>query len=167
MATHPSVDTNLKTDSQRDPDPRRMSRSSRQEDGNENLPFRAEPRVAPVAIIPMAVADQPVAQKLRRMMTREQGHALEMIGHAVDYLNDCYLFQGDDEEVINVGGSHTEALQILVSARWQILHSLPLEQPRMHNLWHALFRRASRRTSPHRNGSESDAVSVVTLSSSR
>ena len=53
-----------------------------------------------------------------------------MIGHAVDYLNDCYLYEGDDDELINIGGSASEAIQILVSLRWQILQSAPIREPR-------------------------------------
>lgn len=167
MATHPSVDTNLTTDPKRVPEIRRTSELPRPEDTDETLPFLAEPNVAPVAIIPIALVDKPPCQNLRRIMTREQGRALEMIGHAVDYLNDCYLHEGDEDEIINVGGSSTEALQILISLRWQILQSLPLEEPRMHRLWNALFRRTTWRASRPRSGRKSKPVSVVPLSSSR
>ena len=50
--------------------------------------------VAPIAYMPRALAASARSRNLRRVLTREQGRALEMIGHAVDYLNDCYLFEG-------------------------------------------------------------------------
>ena len=167
MATHPSVDTNQQTGPKRVPEICGTSELPRPEDTDKTMPFLAEPALAPIAVIPIALADKPARQNLRRIMTREQGRALEMIGHAVDYLNDCYLHEGDEDEIINVGGSSTEALQILISLRWQILQSLPLEEPRMHRLWNALFRRSAVRTTRHRPGSESKPVSVVPLSSSR
>ncbi len=167
MATHPSVDTNLKIDQKRVPKMRQASELPRLEEIGETLPFRAQPDVAPVAVIPIALADKPARQNLRRIMTREQGRVLEMIGHAVDYLNDCYLREGDEDEIINVRSSSTEAIQILISLRWQILQSLPLQKPRMHRLWNALFHRSSGRISRARANRESKPISVVPLSSSR
>jgi hypothetical protein len=99
--------------------------------------------VAPVAYMPTALASNPKARGLRRILTREQGRALEMIGHAVDYLNDCYLFEGADEELINMGGSSNDAIHILVSLRWQILQSAPVRETRQLRLWNALFHRHS------------------------
>jgi hypothetical protein len=129
--------------------------------------------VAPIAYMPRALAANPRSRNLRRVLTREQGRALEMIGHAVDYLNDCYLYEGEDDELINIGGSRSEAIQILVSLRWQILQSAPIREPRTLRLWNALFhRRASERPGVvfHRasdHGSQNKPVSVLPLSSSR
>ena len=97
--------------------------------------------VAPIAYMPTALAANTRARNLRRVLTREQGRALEMIGHAVDYLNDSYLFEGEEDELINIGGSPNQAIQILVSLRWQILQSAPIREPRARLLWKALFRR--------------------------
>jgi hypothetical protein len=129
--------------------------------------------VAPIAYMPRALAANPRSRSLRRMLTREQGRALEMIGHAVDYLNDCYLYEGDEDELINIGGSSSEAIQILVSLRWQILQSAPIREPRTRRLWNALFHRHSserpgvvfHRSNEH--GPQSKPVSVLPLSSSR
>jgi hypothetical protein len=129
--------------------------------------------VAPVAYMPRALATNPKARGLRRILSREQGRALEVIGHAVDYLNDCYLFEGADDELINIGGCSTEAIKILVSARWQVLESAPVHESRGSRLWNALlhrhrserpgvvFRRAGE------DGSHSKSASVLPLSSSR
>jgi hypothetical protein len=103
--------------------------------------------VAPIAYMPRALAANPRARSLRRMLTREQGHALEMIGHAVDYLNDRYLYEGADDELINIsgspniGGSPNEAIQILASLRLQILQAAPIHEPRTRRVWNALFHR--------------------------
>jgi hypothetical protein len=129
--------------------------------------------VAPIAYMPKALAANPNARNLRRVLTHEQGRALEMIGHAVDYLNDCYLYEGEDDELINIGGSSSEAIQILASLRWQILQSAPIREPRTLRLWNALFhRRTNERPGVvfHRAGdlqSQSKPVSVLPLSSSR
>ena len=79
--------------------------------------------------------------KLHRVITREQGRALEMIGHAVDYLQDCYLHEGDDDEILDFRGPKMDAVRILVSAQRQIHRSLPLAEPLTVRLWHALLRR--------------------------
>ncbi|MGO8718881.1 MAG: hypothetical protein ACLQMO_06655 [Acidobacteriaceae bacterium] len=129
--------------------------------------------IAPVAHIPPSLAENSKARNLRRILTREQGRALEMIGHAVDYLNDCYLYEGDEHELINMGGSSTQALEILSAARRQILQSAPLQEPRMHRLWNALFHRNPERrpgTEFHRRedrASQSKPTAVLPLSSSR
>ena len=129
--------------------------------------------VAPIAYMPTALAANPRARNLRRILTREQGRALEMIGHAVDYLNDGYLFEGEDDELINIGGSSNQAIQILGSLRWQILQSAPIREPRARLLWNALFHRnnTERTAVVFRRvedcGSQAKSVSVLPLSSSR
>jgi hypothetical protein len=129
--------------------------------------------VAPIAYMPKALAVFHRSRNLRRILTREQGQALEMIGHAVDYLNDCYIYQGEDNELINTGGSCSQAIQILISLRWQILQSAPIREPRTMRLWNALFhRRTSDRPGVafHRAGDHptpSKPPSVLPLSSSR
>ncbi|MGC1870173.1 MAG: hypothetical protein WA700_04375 [Acidobacteriaceae bacterium] len=129
--------------------------------------------VAPIAYMPRALEAHQKARSLRRILTREQGRALEMIGHAVDYLNDGYLFEGDEDELINIGGSCSEAIRILVSLRCQILQGAPIREPRTLRLWNALFHRRTaerpgvvfHRASDHR--AQSESVSVLPLSSSR
>ena len=96
-------------------------------------------------------------RRLRRIITREQGRALETIGHAVDYLSDCYLHQGADDEVLNFISPALEAARVLIAARNELLAGLPLRQPITTRLWHALLRRRS----PLKSSA------VVPLSSSR
>ena len=129
--------------------------------------------VAPVAHMPKALASNPKSRSLRRILTREQGRALELIGHAVDYLNDCYLYEGDDSEIINIGGSSSEAIQILVSMRWQVLQSVPARESKSQRLWNVFFHRRTnnrpgvifQRTADH--GSQAKPGPVLPLTSSR
>ncbi len=151
MATHPSVEANMTADTKpvsggRISEMQRRSELPVEAHCAEDLLFRAEPDVVPIAVIPVNV---PRRGKLRRIMTREEGRALEMIGHAVDYLNDCALYEGDEKEIIHIGGSSMKALGILVSARAQILQSLPLQESRTVRLWNALFHRFSERAFHH------------------
>ena len=94
---------------------------------------------------------------MRRVITREQGVAIEMLGHAVDYLDDCYLHEGADDEILDFTAPAMLAAQILVSAQRQILHSLPLTEPLTHLFWNAVLRRKS----------QFKSAAVVPLSSSR
>lgn len=59
----------------------------------------------------------------QRILSREEGRALELIGHGVDYLVDSYVYEGADDEFIDVGAFSNDAIQILVSMRHQILLS--------------------------------------------
>lgn len=126
--------------------------------------------VVPVAYMPPPLAESSKAHNLRRVLTREQGRALEMIGHAVDYLNDCYLYEGDEHELINTGGSCSQAMAILIAARGQILQAAPLQEPRMYRLWKSLFHRNCERRSGiefHRRGErtpQSKPTGVLPLS---
>lgn len=97
------------------------------------------------------------ARGMRRVLTREHGCALEMIGHAVDYLNDCYINEGPDHEVLDFNSPSMEAVRILISAQGQILRSLPLTEPFSVRIWNALWRRKS----------QIKSSGVVPLSSSR
>ncbi|MGH9615227.1 MAG: hypothetical protein ACRD28_00700 [Acidobacteriaceae bacterium] len=159
MATHPNVKTDPTAD------------AIHAVDEQEIAPFRTLSKgrdLAPVAYMPPALAEIPKGQHLRRILTREQGYALETIGHAVDYLNDCYLYEGDDSETINLSGPPNDALQILVTARQQIFMSAPVREPRLLQIWNAILHRESRK-GPH-NGpgrQSSKPVSVLPLSSSR
>jgi hypothetical protein len=103
--------------------------------------FWNEPDVPPVAVIPQLLANAPAKRGLRRTITREEGRALEMIGHAADYLRDCYFYEGDEMEVLHSGGSTMKAIGILGAARIEILQSLPLRESRTTRLWNALFHR--------------------------
>lgn len=97
------------------------------------------------------------ASPASRVITREQGCALEMIGHAVDYLNDCYVNEGPDEEILDFSSPSLDAVRILISAQRQILQSLPVAEPLTVRFWNAVWRRQSK----------TQSAGVVPLSSSR
>ena len=101
--------------------------------------------------------------RMRRIISREQGRALETIGHAVDYLEDCHIYEGPEKELINVASPATEAIQILIFLQQQMLQSLPLVEPLSQRLWKAIFPRRSRRQLPQ--SSQSNASPVIRLSS--
>jgi hypothetical protein len=92
----------------------------------------------------------------RRVLSREQGRALETIGHAVDYLTDSYIHEGTDHGLINFRGPGMDAVHILVGAQRHIHTSLPFVEPFRLRLWQVLLRRKSQLKS-----------AVVPLSSSR
>jgi hypothetical protein len=176
MLNHHSVDTNPMADASDVSERQTRPDNQIEISPDEAQLFRTLSRkrdVAPIAYMPRALEANARPRSLRRMLTREQGHALEMIGHAVDYLNDCYLYEGDDSELINIGGSSTEAIRILVSLRWQILQSVPMREPRTLRLWNALFHRHTgerpgvvfRRAADREP--QNKPVSVLPLSSSR
>jgi hypothetical protein len=77
----------------------------------------------------------------RRVLSREQGRALETIGHAVDYLTDSYIHEGADHGVLDFRGPGLDAVHILVGAQRQIHSSLPFVEPFRLRLWQALLRR--------------------------
>lgn len=77
-------------------------------------------------------------------MTRETGRALEAIGHAVDYLNDCNVHEGDDAAFVNDSGHAAAAIQILIAARQKLFHSLPLVEPWHRRALNTLLRRKAR-----------------------
>ncbi|MHB1935355.1 MAG: hypothetical protein ACYCOR_02075 [Acidobacteriaceae bacterium] len=176
MSTHPSVEASRRTGADDASERDNIAEVLRVEDREDPRLFRTLSTVrdvAPIAYMPPPLAESSNTRNWRRILTREQGRALETIGHAVDYLNDCYLYEGDDAEPIDVSGFSSEAIQILVSLRWQILQSAPLHQPRPARLWNALFRRRA----DHRPGvafqraedrtRQSKPAAVLPLSSSR
>ncbi len=176
MATHPSVEANPKANRNCIPEPDRTAKTATAAGRDEEQLFQSVSSardLAPVAYIPSALAGNPKAHNLRRILTREQGRALELIGHAVDYLNDCYLYEGDENEPINIGGPSTQAVQILVAARSKILQSASVREPRRLRIWDRLFHRNSERKlalESHRKDdrtSQSKPVAVLPLSSSR
>lgn len=152
MATHLSFEADLKTT------PRghatAQSTSVRQPNARPPLQWKT----AGNAKLAMQELDSSAATHgMRRIMTREQGCAIEMIGHAIDYLNDCYINEGDDDEILDFNSQSMDAVRILISAQRQILRSLPLTEPLSVRIWNTLRRRKSQMKSS----------AVVRLSSSR
>lgn len=88
----------------------------------------------------------PEPRGARRLLTRESGRALEMLGHAVDYLEDSYIEDGLENEIVLVASAPTlQAVRMLADARREVLASIPLVQPASRRLWNAIFHRNTRR----------------------
>ena len=80
------------------------------------------------------------SRPLRRRIGREQGRALETLGHAVDYLCASYLQNGSDHAILDFRGPEMDAVRLLIDVRRELLASLPLIEPLMVRLWHGLRR---------------------------
>lgn len=149
MATHARFEVDLKADPKRVPNgpsagPSELQAPAHRADAKSPLPWSPVARAVPRATnVVEATADLRQHRALRRTITREQGCALETIGHAVDYLNDCYLQEGTETEILDFSGPTMEAVQILISTQRQILRSLPLTETLSVRLRHALLRRKS------------------------
>ncbi|HUZ05680.1 MAG TPA: hypothetical protein VMU62_10005 [Acidobacteriaceae bacterium] len=76
-----------------------------------------------------AISTRTQALQGRRRITREQGRALESLGHAADYLLDSYVYLGPDEEILHSLSAEMEAIHLLVQARNRVLESLEIVQP--------------------------------------
>ena len=99
--------------------------------------------------LPLAVAQQEVsparlrALRGRRRITREQGQALETIGHAADYLMDSYVHLGAVEAVMHPNADEMEAVRLLIQARNRVLESLEVVAPVSQRIAAALRRNVS------------------------
>ncbi len=89
---------------------------------------QSRPRLHLVAPQPQPASAEPLAPQSgrRRVITREQGCALEIVSHAVDYLNDSYLYDGPDDEILDFEAPAFEAARILAAAQQRMLASLPV-----------------------------------------
>lgn len=86
-----------------------------------------------------ALAASTEAVRGHRRMSREQGHALETIGHAVDYLLDTHIHEtGAGQDIVSECNAEIEAICILTHSRNVLLQSLPLQAPLSSRIWRAL-----------------------------
>jgi hypothetical protein len=72
----------------------------------------------------------------RRVISPEAGRALEVLGHAIEYLADEYVHRGIS---ISAYDGDVEAMQLLMSLNRQIYFECP-EAPSMADRWRALLR---------------------------
>jgi hypothetical protein len=77
-----------------------------------DLAIRASAPVASTACVPSN----------RRRITAEAGHALEILGHAIEYLTDEFVHQGGD---MRAGNSQLEAVQLLMARNREIYYACP------------------------------------------
>lgn len=65
-----------------------------------------------------------VETKRLHRITSKAGHALEILGHAIEYLADEYL---QDAEELSVHDPHVQAVQILMQLNREIYYACPLQ----------------------------------------
>ena len=82
---------------------------------------------APAATVARARADR------RRRISPEAGHALEKLGHAIDYLTDEYIHEGG---TFNHHDAKLQAVEMLMAINREIYFACP-EVPTMVDRWHA------------------------------
>jgi hypothetical protein len=70
---------------------------------------------------PASVAPR-VAAKRRRHITREAGHALEILGHAIEYLTDEYVHEGG---ALSAEDSRIMAVQLLMALNRKVYFECP------------------------------------------
>jgi hypothetical protein len=69
---------------------------------------------------PVAASDRGVLR--RRRISPEAGHALEILGHAIEYLSDEYVHAGGS---FSAHDGQVEALQLLMAMNRQIYFTCP------------------------------------------
>jgi hypothetical protein len=72
----------------------------------------------------------------RRRITPEAGHALEILGHAIEYLSDELVHRGGD---ISAHTAEVEAIQLLMARNRQVYYACPAI-PTLRERLHAWFR---------------------------
>lgn len=75
--------------------------------------------------VPVPLENQGRAR--RRRITSQAGHALEILGHAIEYLSDEFAHSGGS---LNAHNAQVEAVQLLMAVNWQIYLACP-EVPTM------------------------------------
>ena len=73
----------------------------------------------------------------RRRIAPEAGRALEILGHAIEYLSDEFVHAGGS---LSAHNAQVEAVQLLMAINRKIYFACP-EAPTMGERWRALLRR--------------------------
>lgn len=99
-------------------------------------------RQAGVGQTSQAVANQTVAgDKRRRFIPHEQGRALEILGHAIEYLADSYALSAEQQGSIDSGAPEVAAIHLLMAANREVYYSCPQVEPRFGRTWLSWLRR--------------------------
>ncbi len=75
----------------------------------------------------------------RRRIAPQPGHALEILGHAIEYLSDEFAHAGGS---LSAHNAQVEAVQLLMAANRQVYFACP-EIPSLSERWRALLRKAA------------------------
>ncbi len=89
------------------------------------------------AAIPTSAGHQ--ARTHRRRIAPEAGRALEILGHAIEYLSDEFIHAGG---CLSAHNAQIEAMQLLMAANREIYFACP-EVPSLGERWRALLRKAA------------------------
>jgi hypothetical protein len=73
-----------------------------------------------------AVATGTGSRSVRRRTTPEAGFALEILGHAIEYLADEYVHEAGLLPSMHSGDPRVEAIQLLMAANRQVYFACPL-----------------------------------------
>ncbi len=77
----------------------------------------------PIAIDAPATSAPVIGADRRRRISPEAGHALEILGHAIEYLADEYVHQGDS---FSGNDAQLKAMQLLMALNRQIYLECPV-----------------------------------------
>ena len=75
-----------------------------------------------IPVLARAVASTPVHARRRRHITPKAGHALEILGHAIEYLTDEFLHQGGS---FAAADPRLEAVHLLMARNREIYFACP------------------------------------------
>jgi hypothetical protein len=79
------------------------------------------------------------SRSVRRRTTPEAGFALEILGHAIEYLADEYVHEAGLLPSIHSGDPRMEAIQLLMAANRQVYYSCPVVPPLYRRVMGRLF----------------------------
>jgi hypothetical protein len=85
------------------------------------------------AAIPVPLVNQ--GRTHRRRISPQAGHALETLGHAIEYLSDEFVHAGGN---LSAHNAQVEAVQLLMAANREIYFACP-EIPSMSERWRTLL----------------------------
>lgn len=66
------------------------------------------------------------SRSIRRRTTPEAGFALEILGHAIEYLADEYVYEAGLIPSIHSGDPRVEAIRLLMAANRQVYYACPV-----------------------------------------
>ena len=66
------------------------------------------------------------SRSIRRRITPQAGYALEILGHAIEYLADEYVHEAGLLPSIHAGDPRVEAMQLLMAANRQFYYACPV-----------------------------------------
>lgn len=87
-----------------------------------------------------AAPDLPAGRGVRRRLSPMDGRALEILGHAIEYLADEYALSAAQMGTLSSADPQVEAIQMLMALNRQVYYACPEIEP--------LFRRIARRLAP-------------------